>query len=88
MSPDQLRSTLSRLGLSQREAAAFLNWSERHIRNWIAGKWPVHPCAAKLLAVMVAKGLTPRVVARIHSKIYAEPDIRAAIDGSAMDERA
>jgi DNA-binding transcriptional regulator YiaG len=57
MTPDAFRSELSRLGLTQAGAAAFLDVDERTVRRWAAGDKPV----PKTVELLLAK-LTPEEV--------------------------
>lgn len=49
MTPDELRAHLSRLGLSQRGAAAFLKVNTSTLRRWAQGEVPVPHAVALLL---------------------------------------
>ena len=49
MTPDELRAHLSRLGLSQRGAAAFLRVNPSTLRRWCQGEVPVPHAVALLL---------------------------------------
>jgi plasmid maintenance system antidote protein VapI len=49
MTPDQLRTELTRLGLTQAGAARFLKVDERTIRRWATGDKEVPEAVALLL---------------------------------------
>lgn len=55
MTPDALRSELSRLGLSQRAGAAHLRVNEKTMRRWISGEIPIPHAVALLLPKLTKK---------------------------------
>lgn len=55
MTPDELRSQLSRLGLTQVGAAGFLDYDERTVRRWAAGEKPIPRVVALLLPRLTVK---------------------------------
>jgi len=57
-----LERALAKLGLSQRGGARFLGVDERTMRKWIAGDARIPEAVAKLLWLMVKKGLGPEDV--------------------------
>jgi hypothetical protein len=63
MTPNQYRSAIEKLGLSQVRAAAFLGVSVRSSHGYARGEYPVPEAVAKLLRLMVRLGLSPDEVA-------------------------
>jgi hypothetical protein len=59
MTPNQYRTAIAKLGLSQRGAAAFLKIDERTSRRWALGESPIPEGYAMLLRLMVRLNLTP-----------------------------
>jgi DNA-binding transcriptional regulator YiaG len=59
VTPNQYRTAIAKLGLSQRGAAAFLKVGERTSRRWALGESPIPEGYAKLLRLMVRLNLTP-----------------------------
>lgn len=55
MTPDELRSELSRLGLSQVGAAKALRVNDKTIRRWASGEIPIPHAVALLLPKLTAK---------------------------------
>lgn len=64
MTPDELRSELSRLGLSQVGAAKVLDYDERSVRRWVTGDKPIPRAVALLLPK-----LTPKEAARLSGDV-------------------
>jgi len=64
MSPQDLRTILQRLGLTQAGAAAVLGVSERAVRSWADGFRNVPPPAQKLLRLLLDGTLTAEQVQR------------------------
>jgi hypothetical protein len=58
MTPNQFRSTLDRLGLSQAGAAALVGADPRTGRRWALGERAVPECVAILLRLLVAGKIT------------------------------
>lgn len=58
MTSAQFRQALSALGLSQGEAAKFLGVNLKTAWNWANDAAPIPEAVAKLLRVMVSKGIT------------------------------
>lgn len=58
MTPNQFRSALSRLDLSQVRAAKLLGADERTARRWAAGDRGIPPTAEILLRLMLAGKVT------------------------------
>lgn len=63
MTPNQYRSAIDKLGLSQVRAAAFLGVSPRTSQGYALGESPVPEPVAKLLRLMIRLGLKPDDVA-------------------------
>ena len=61
----QVKMTFKKLGLSQLAAARFLGISPRQCRRIVAGEATIDPSAAKLLAIMLKRKLTPEVVDKL-----------------------
>jgi hypothetical protein len=59
MTPNQYRTAIAKLGLSQRGAAAFLKIGERTSRRWALGESPIPEGYAMLLRLMVRLNLAP-----------------------------
>lgn len=49
MTPDRFREVLDLMGTTQRGLADLMNWDERLVRRWAAGKVPVAPEVATWL---------------------------------------
>lgn len=62
MSPNQYRTAIEKLGLSQRAAGAFLGVDERTSRRWAGGEAEIPEAVGKLLRLMVRLELQPRDV--------------------------
>lgn len=62
MTPNQYRSAIAALGLSQSGAAQFLGVSLRCSQNWASGEFVVPEAVAKLLRLMIRLGLKPEEV--------------------------
>lgn len=62
MTPNQYRSALSALDLSQERAAFWLQVSYRTSQNWALGERPVPGPVAKLLRLMLRLKLKPEDV--------------------------
>lgn len=58
MTTKQYRRALEQLGLSQRAAAEYLGVTPRTSQNWALGFSPVHPCAARLLRLLLDGKIT------------------------------
>ena len=59
MTPDQYRSAIASLGLSQVKAGDFLGVDPRTSRRWASGEAEMPESAAKLLRLMIRLGLKP-----------------------------
>jgi DNA-binding transcriptional regulator YiaG len=59
MTPNQYRTAIAKLGLSQVKAALFLGVSPRQSRRWALGESPIPEGYAMLLRLMIRHGLTP-----------------------------
>jgi DNA-binding transcriptional regulator YiaG len=59
MTPQQFRAAISRLGLTQGQAASFLGCNIRSISYWCAGRHVVPVPVAKLLHLMIETGYSP-----------------------------
>lgn len=59
MTPNQYRSAIERLGLSQVKAGAFLGAQERQSRRWAAGDAVIPESVGKLLRLMLKHNLKP-----------------------------
>lgn len=64
MTPQELRTILQHLGLTQAGVAAVLGVSERAVRAWIAGYRNVPAAEQKLLRLMLDGTLTAEQVQR------------------------
>jgi DNA-binding transcriptional regulator YiaG len=53
MTPDQYRTAIAKLGLSQRGAALFLGVNERTSRAWASGQSRIPVAVAKLLNLLI-----------------------------------
>jgi hypothetical protein len=62
MTPNQYRSAIEKLGLSQVRAAAFLGVAPRTSQGYALGEYPVPEAVAKLLSLMVKLGISPEDV--------------------------
>lgn len=62
MTPNQYRTAIEKLGLSQVRAAAFLGVSHRTSQGYALGEYPVPEAVAKLLRLMVKLELKPEDV--------------------------
>lgn len=62
MTPNQYRSALRTLGLSQEAAGDWLGVGRRTSQGWALGERPVPEPVAKLLRLMVKLKLAPRDV--------------------------
>lgn len=62
LTPKQYVEAIDRLGLSQRDAGAFLGVDERQSRRWVAGDSAIPESVAKLLRLMVRLNLSPSEV--------------------------
>lgn len=58
MTPNQFRSALDRLGLSQAGAAALVGADPRTGRRWALGERAVPECVAILLRLLMAEKIT------------------------------
>lgn len=58
MTKKQLRDAAERLGVSQARLAESTGYSLRAVQDWMAGKYPVPPAAAKLLRLALWLGLS------------------------------
>jgi DNA-binding transcriptional regulator YiaG len=56
MTPDQYRSTIETLGLSQIAAARLLGVDERTSRRWANGERDIPPPAERFLRYLIATG--------------------------------
>lgn len=59
MTPDQYKSAIKKLGLSQERAGEWLGISPRTSQGYALGEYPVPEPTAKLLRLMVKLGLKP-----------------------------
>lgn len=59
MTPDQYKSAIKKLGLSQERAGEWLGISPRTSQGYALGEYPVPEPTAKLLRLMIKLGLTP-----------------------------
>jgi DNA-binding transcriptional regulator YiaG len=64
VTPQNLRTILQHLGLTQAGAAAVLGVSERAVRSWIAGYRNIPTAEQKLLRLMLDGTLTAEQVQR------------------------
>lgn len=55
MNPDELRTALDRLGITQRECAEALGVSLRTVQKWVAGDHAIPGPAAKLVRLWVRR---------------------------------
>ncbi len=62
MNAKQYEKAIATLGLSQVKAGEFLGISARQSRRLVAGDYPVPRAIVLLLAVMIAKKLSPEKV--------------------------
>lgn len=62
MTANQYRDAIKRLGLSQRQAGAFLGVDERTSRRWAAGDAEIPESVGKLLRLMIRLKLKPEDV--------------------------
>jgi DNA-binding transcriptional regulator YiaG len=53
MNVNQFNAALERLGLTQVRFAALIGKSDRAVRNWAGGRWPVPVETALLLKLML-----------------------------------
>jgi DNA-binding transcriptional regulator YiaG len=53
MTPKQFSTTLTRLGFTQSSFARHVDLSDRQIRNWLAGVYPVPKQTVLLLELML-----------------------------------
>jgi DNA-binding transcriptional regulator YiaG len=58
MNNKQYRRALEQLGLSQSAAAKYLGVALRTSQNWALGFSAVHPCAERLLRLLLAGKIT------------------------------
>jgi len=58
MTPNQFRTAIDRLGLSQARAAGLVGADPRTGRRWALGERPVPECVAILLRLLLAKKIT------------------------------
>lgn len=73
MTPDELRDTLKRLGLTQTGAARILRVEDRSVRRWISGERPIPGFAIAFLDLLEA---VPAALKRV--KGARSPDGRQA----------
>jgi DNA-binding transcriptional regulator YiaG len=62
MTPDQYRTAIAKLGLSQRGAALFLGVNERTSRSWASGQSRIPVAVAKLLNVLIENKIKLEIV--------------------------
>lgn len=62
MTPDQYKTAIKKLGLSQERAGEWLGISPRTSQGYAIGEYPVPEPTAKLLRLMVKLGLKPEDV--------------------------
>jgi hypothetical protein len=62
MTPDQFRSAIAKLGLSQERAGLWLGVSARQGQRYATGDAPIPDGFAKLLRLVIRFGLTPEDV--------------------------
>ncbi len=67
MNRERYRELLDALGLSQVDAARFLNYDARTVRRWALGEYPVPCVVAILLQIMVAREISPNAARKIAS---------------------
>ncbi len=65
MTPNQFRTALDRLGLSQAKAAALVGADPRTARRWALGEVGIPECVAILLRLMLAGKITIEDVERV-----------------------
>lgn len=68
MTPNQYKTTIKALGLSQVRAGVFLGIAPRTSQGYALGEYPVPPPVATLLSLMVKLNLTPQDVAAALTK--------------------
>ena len=61
MTTKQYRRALEELGLSQGAAAKYLGVTARTSQNWALGASAVHPCADRLLRLLLIGKITPTI---------------------------
>jgi DNA-binding transcriptional regulator YiaG len=65
MTPDQYRTAIEKLGLSQTSAAKLLGVDERTSRRWANGERDVPAPAARFLRYLIATGKTGEKAMRV-----------------------
>lgn len=68
MTPDEYRSAIEKLGLSQVEAARLLGVDERTSRRWACGERDVSPPAVRFLRYLIAIGKSGEKALRVLDK--------------------
>lgn len=84
MTKHQFRQIIAHLGLSQRDAARFLDISDRQVRRIAAGKVAVPKAVAMLLLLMISAGFTPAYAEWLASGSKRQAKIAAQISTAPM----